>query len=134
MKTLSSIITALEEDTSLLVSDNKKLTEDLTRAKAASAKSAQMLQDRTDQWMSWRDRSHEEIAKVKRVASRRIAALEKKHQGELTKERSLQYRTEREHTKHLVALGSELEKASASADKKVNNLEKVCDSKVALVM
>ncbi len=84
--------------------------------------------------MSWRDRSHEEIAKVKRAASRRIAALEKKHQVELTKERSLQYRTERVHTKHLVALGSELEKASASADKKVNNLEKVCESKVAMVV
>jgi hypothetical protein len=134
MKTLSSTITSLETEKSALVYDNKKLTEDLTRAAAASAKSAQMLQDRTDCWMSWRDRSHEEIAKVKRAASRRIAALEKKHQVELTKERSLQYRTEREHTKHLVALGSELEKASASADKKVNTLEKDCESKVALVM
>ena len=134
MKTLSSTVTSLEKEKSLLVSDNKKLTEDLTRAAAASTKSAQMLQDRTDRWMSWRDRSHEEIAKVKRAASRRIAALQKKHQVELTKERSLQYRTEREHTKHLVALGSELEKASASADKKVNTLEKDCESKVALVM
>ncbi len=51
MKTLSSTITSLEEEKSLLVSDNKKLTEDLTRAAAASAKSAQMLQDRKDRWM-----------------------------------------------------------------------------------
>ena len=75
--------------------------------------------------MSCKDRSYKEITKIKIAASRRIAALEKKHQVELTKVRSLQYRTEREHTKHLVALGSELEKGSASADKKVNNLEKV---------
>ena len=98
---LSSTITSLEKEKSLLVSDNKKLTEDLTRAEAASAKSAQMLQDQTDGWMSWRDRSHKEIAKVKRAASRRIAALEKKHQVEPTKERSLQYRTERKHTKSI---------------------------------
>ena len=78
MKTLSSTVTSLEEENSILVSDNNKHTKDLTRAAAASAKSAQMLQDRTDHWMSWRDRSHEEIAKIKRAASRRIAALERR--------------------------------------------------------
>jgi len=116
------------------VSDNNKLTKDLTRAAAASTKSAQMLQDRTDWWMSWRDRTHEEIAKVKRAASRRMTALEKKHRVELSKECSLLYQTERERTKHLVALDNEVEKVSASADKKVNNLEKVYDSKITLVM
>jgi hypothetical protein len=130
MKALSSNETTLEEENSELLSANNKLAKDLSVATAAAAKSDQMLQDRTDGWMSWRDRSQEEVAKVKQAARRRIMALEKKYHVELTKECSLLYKTEREHTKRLVALDNEVAKVSAGAEKEVTNLEEVYYSKV----
>ena len=56
--------------------------------------------------------------------------MEKKHEQELLQERSVLYKAERDHTKHVIALEKKLSNVSAEAKKEVARLEDEYFSKV----
>ena len=116
-------VNELESTHTVLTIENERLKSDLAKATVAAAKSEQILKDRTGRWVSWRERAQQELLKVKKTASRRVMALEKKHEQELLQECSVFYKAEREHTKHVSALEKKLLNSSAESKKEVARLE-----------
>ena len=104
------------------------------KATAAAAKSAQLLKDRKGRWISWRERAQQELLNVKKTASRRIMALEKKHEQELIQQCSVLYKAERDHTKRVSALENKLSNVNAESKKEVARLEDEYCAKVDLLM
>ena len=133
MQDLALNVNELESTNEVLTTENKRLESDLSKATAAAAKSEQILKDRTARWISWREEAQQELLMVK-TASRRIMALEKKHEQELLQERSVLYKAEREHTKHVCALEKKLSNVSAESKKEVARLEDEYCAKVDSLM
>ena len=94
MQDLALNVNELESTNEVLTTENKRLESDLSKATAAAAKSEQILKDRTARWISWRERAQQELLKVKKTVSRRVMALEKKHEQELFQEHSVLYKAE----------------------------------------
>ena len=134
MQDLALNVNELESTNEVLTTEKKKLESDLSKATAAAAKSEQILKDRTARWISWRERAQQELLKVKKTASRRVMALEKKHEQELLQERSVLYKAERGHTKHVCALEKKLSNVSAESKKEVARLEDEYCAKVDSLM
>jgi hypothetical protein len=127
-------VSELEGKNQALTTEKKKLESDLSKATAAAAKSAQILEDRTGRWMSWQERAHQRLLKIKKTASRKIMALEKKHEQELIQQRSVLYKAERDHTKRVSALENKLSNVNAESKKEVARLEDEYCAKVDLLM
>lgn len=117
-----------------MTTENERLKSDLAKATVAAAKSEQILKDRTGRWVSWRERAQQELLKVKKTASRRVMALEKKHEQELLLERSVFYNAEQELTKHVSVLEKKLSNSSAESKKEVARLEDEYCAKVDSLM
>ena len=134
MQDLALNVNELESTNEVLTTENKRLESDLSKATAAAAKSEQILKDRTARWISWRERAQQELLKVKKTASRRVMALEKKHEQELLQARSVLFKAEQEHTKHVSALEKKLSNVSAESKKEVARLEDEYCAKVDSLM
>lgn len=134
MQDLAMDVNELESTHKVLTTENERLKSDLAKATVAAAKSEQILKDRTGRWVSWRERAQQELLKVKKTASRRVMALEKKHEQELLQERSVFYKAEREHTKHVSALEKKLLNSSAESKKEVARLEDEYSAKVDFLL
>jgi hypothetical protein len=89
---------------------------EIAKAKVETEKSKQILEKRTERWSMWREKMEEVTRKLKKSAWRRINALEKKHQTELLREHSIQYKMERNHVKAVVALQDEMESVRRDAE------------------
>lgn len=75
---------------------------------AAAEKSSNLLATRTDRFIVFRAKTEEEIKRVKAVAARRVAVLEKNHQMELLRAEARMYRLHRENVKQSVMYESKL--------------------------
>ena len=95
---------------------NAQQSIEIAKAKVETEKSKQILEKRTERWSMWREKMEEVTRKLKKSAWRRINALQKKHQTELVRERSIQYKMERNHVKAVVALQDEMESVRCDAE------------------
>jgi hypothetical protein len=95
---------------------NAQQSIEIAKAKVETEKSKQILEKRTERWSMWREKMEEVTRKLKKSAWRRINALEKKHQTELLREHSIQYKMERNHVKAVVALQDEMESVRRDAE------------------
>ena len=116
MSTLHSQITALQEEKELFQHTDKQRSIEIAKLEAQAVKAEQTLEARTARWMSWRDKSQEEICKVKKAAERRVAALEKKYATNLSLEQSVRYKLERNHVKSIVALQNTIDSVRREAE------------------
>jgi len=95
---------------------NAQQSIEIAKAKVQTEKSKQILEKRTDRWLMLREKMEEVTRKLKQSAWRRIDALQKKHQTELAREHSIQYKMERNHVKAVVALQDEMQSVRRDAE------------------
>jgi len=91
---------------------HKKEQQQLVAIQQSIEKDNKVLKDRIQRWQNFSNKKDEEIYKIKLSAARRIAALERKILMQLSKQKALQYNSERSHMKSVVALQNKVEQVN----------------------
>jgi len=127
---LSYGINNLKAEQDNIIQMHKKEQQQLVAVQQSIEKDNKVLKDRIQRWQNFSNKKDEEIYKIKLSAARQITALERKSLMQLSKQKALQYNSERSHMKSVVALQNKVEQVNRDAEKMLSQLKEECNKKV----